>query len=820
MAPVAATTAQPAPTRASLPPLALFGAGWLVGIVAGQALALATWVALLAAGLALAGLILLSRERRWQLPLACTLAAALGAARIAAAQPPLEDPGHVAGYLGPGEVTLEGVVAGEVWPGAEDVSLRVRAERLTPAGGMAPVDVRGLVLAGAPRYALDRLALAGTADYAYGDRLRLTGRLEAPPVFDGFSYRGYLAGQGVHALLRTERVVFVEAGAGNPAWQALYAFKARALALLNATFPEPHAALLAGILLGVEAGIPPALDEAFRTTGTAHIVAISGFNLAVLVGLVGALTRRLFGPGRGLWLALGAIALYTVLVGAGASVVRAAIMGSLALVGHRLGRRSFALSSLAAAAAAMTLANPYTLWDTGFQLSAMATLGLVLYGDRLQAAFERLSARLLRATPQQARRLAALAGEPLLLTLAAQITTLPLLVLHYRSLSLVSLLANVLIVPAQPAVMVAGGTALLLGLAWPPLGQVAAWLAWPFTAYTISLVQALASMPLAALPLSEVAPAPVLLGYALLFGLTWLLARPAAQRPVWWNRFAAQRLPAAGLALMAAATLTAGSWYFSLPPADGRLRITVLDLRAPDETRAGSGEAVLIQAPGGATALIGGGPGGLTLSRALDRVLPLFTRRLDLLVVAAPETSHLGGLPEALQRFAVTRVVLTHAPGQSAAYRVLRAELTERGYQVLDASQRPMLDLGDGIILRVVADSEQGSVVRLEWEAFAMLLSPGLDLAGEAALLEQHAVEPATVVLLAGGGNDGTTSDAWVEAINPQVVVISVQAGNLRGAPAPQVLARLTGRNVLRTDLNGDVRIETDGRQMWAVVER
>jgi competence protein ComEC len=188
--------------------------------------------------------------------------------------------------------------------------------------------------------------------------------------------------------------------------------------------------------------------------------------------------------------------------------------------------------------------------------------------------------------------------------------------------------------------------------------------------------------------------------------------------------------------------------------------------------------------------------------------------------VAAPEASHLGGLPEALQRFTVPRVLLTRATGESAAYRVLRDRLTDPAYEVIDAAQRPALELGDGIVLRVLADSGQGSVLRLEWGNFAMLMAPGLDAAGEVALLAQGLVQPATVLLLADGGGDTATSAAWLGAVNPQVVVISVAPGNPTGNPSPDVLARLAGREVLRTDLIGDVRMETDGEQLWVFSER
>ena len=138
---------------------------------------------------------------------------------------------------------------------------------------------------------------------------------------------------------------------------------------------------------------------------------ICGFNIAIIAGLFSVAATRLFGRRHGAWVAIAGIATYTVLVGAGPSVVRAAIMGSLALTAHQIGRRAAGLNTLALAAWGMTLYNPQWLWDVGFQLSAGATLGLVLYAEPLQNAVEALAGR--RLVPERAKRAAGLALQPI-----------------------------------------------------------------------------------------------------------------------------------------------------------------------------------------------------------------------------------------------------------------------------------------------------------------------------------------------------------------------------------------------------------------------
>jgi competence protein ComEC len=260
--------------------LIALGLAWLAGI------ALAGWLEppLPVLGLlalpALAVLLLWRKEPGPRLAAACALALLVGGARLLVAMPHF-GPDDLAYYNDQGRVELIGVVADE--PDVRDTyqNLRVRAESLTinPGGaGARPAPtadgraVKGMVLVQAPRYPAR----------AYGDRLAVTGELETPPIYEGFSYRDYLARQGIYSIISRPHIELIAAGQGSPFWAALYAFKARAQQTITQILPEPYAALLTGILLGVESGIPRALYERFNATGTSHIIVISGNNFAFI----------------------------------------------------------------------------------------------------------------------------------------------------------------------------------------------------------------------------------------------------------------------------------------------------------------------------------------------------------------------------------------------------------------------------------------------------------------------------------------------------------------------------------------------------------
>ncbi len=246
----------------------------------------------------------------------------------------------------------------------------------------------------------------------------------------------------------------------------LYSFRERALETIDTILPEPAASLLAGILIGDEAGIPANVRDAFNATNTAHIIAISGFNITIIAGLLAQLARRVVGAKRATLIVILGLVIYTLLVGAGASVVRAAIMGSLSVIAAHYHRPNTALNALAIAALIMSALNPFTLFDVGFQLSFFATLGLILYVAPLTRAFENFYSRFTSA--ERAQQIVGAISDTFIVSIAAQITTTPLIAFTFHRLSLIGLFANFLILPAQPAVMIWGGLATMTAMIFQP----------------------------------------------------------------------------------------------------------------------------------------------------------------------------------------------------------------------------------------------------------------------------------------------------------------------------------------------------------------
>ncbi len=643
-------------------------------------------------------------------------------------------------------------------------------------------------------------------DWRYGDRIEISGRLEDPPEFETFSYRAYLARRGVYSVMLAERGRQIEHASANLFLDLLFRFRAQGLATVHRLFPEPEASLLAGILLGVESGIPETVQAAFDATGTTHIIAISGFNISIIAGIFVQWTGRWFGARRGAWAAGAAISAYTLLVGADAAVVRAAIMAGLALVARRVGRQSDGMAALGASAVLMTLHRPTILWDAGFQLSFAATLGLLRFAEPLQAAFEKTVSGRLRMKPEAASKIARLLQDVVFVTLSAQLTTLPLTIYHFQRVSLAAPLANFAILPLQPAVMILGGIATLAGMAWLPLGIPLAWIAWPFPALTIRIVETFAEQRWTSLALSDVGW-PSLLGmYAVIFGaalLGKLGGRGSIQLP---------RLPVPSTLGLAGLALTAAlAWEAVGVRPDNLLRLTVLDV--------GSGEALLLRTPTGRNLLINGGASSLRLGEALDRRLSPLQRDLDWVILLRGDEETIGGLAGLIERYPLGSA-LTAARPESPAYERLLQEVQGAGRPVVGVRPGQRLILGPEAWLEVLDRDEDGTVVAVR-AGQARFLVASRETAGWTADLRSRGVAGGfTAALLPAGGDSQATSSTDLAWLNPAAGLLSVEAGNQKGLPSPRLLDELSGRSILRTDQHGWIELSTDGQQLWVEVER
>ncbi len=446
-----------------------------------------TWPGVAALVVVAGALFLLPRTKVSLLASVFVFLAALGMARVMFVPTTLPEPFR---ELVGSSVQIEGVVVAD--PDVREVNQRLTIETQTEGA-----TTRVLVVA--PVY----------PEVRYGELIRAEGTFSLPEAFatDGgrtFSYDTFLAKEGVFALLKNAEIEVIAPRSGILASirGALSDFKFAGIDALARALPEPHSSLAAGLILGGKQGLGATLLDDFIASGLVHIVVLSGYNVMIVAEFV----LRAFGflPKRRAAL-LGAltIAAFVLAAGAGAASVRAGIMAGVAVFGRATGRTYDAFRALLLAGVLMVLISPLTLaFDPGFQLSFIATLGLIFGAPLVERRLAFIQSAFLR--------------EIAAATIAAQASVLPLLLYQNGLFSLVALPANLLVLPIIPLTMLASALAGVAGFLLPGIAPILAFPAYLLLSYVISVVEVAAQLPLATLSLPSFPFIFVLFAYALL----------------------------------------------------------------------------------------------------------------------------------------------------------------------------------------------------------------------------------------------------------------------------------------------------------------
>lgn len=317
-----------------------------------------------------------------------------------------------------------------------------------------------------------------TANFAYGDLLLLKGEFQEPENFSDFDYRGYLAKEGIYSVVNYPQIKIIKRDQGSFIKSFLFKMKKSFEKRIDELFPDPEASFLKGLLFGEKTSFSPEFKEHLQKSGASHLVALSGYNVTIIIQailfllLFLGLSRRF-----SFWLAIIFIISFILMTGASASVVRAGLMGILVILSQFFGRLYFARNALFASLFLMTCFNPKILrFDPAFQLSFSATLGLIYLFPFYQKIFQAQKSSFFNWR------------ENLAVTFSAQTAVLPLLIIHFGYLSLISPLVNLLLLIFIPLIMSLGFFVVFLSFIFPFLALVLAWPVYLLLKYETSLI--------------------------------------------------------------------------------------------------------------------------------------------------------------------------------------------------------------------------------------------------------------------------------------------------------------------------------------------
>ncbi len=741
---------------------------------------------------------------------------ALGAPRLGALAAALLLLGAVGGQL---RLSALDAPAGRVREGAR---LALRAELVTaPRPGRFGSSAEARVAAG--RLRGTRLLVRAPAWSPFprglraGEELALAGRLSALAAAGRSDFDDYLRRRGVAGELAAERVRATGRRRGGLAG-SLDGMRLRAERAVAAGLGPADAALLRGMVLGQDEDIDPVTREDFRASGLAHLLAVSGQNVMLLVAL--ALPLLLLAgvePHGRLLVLAGLIAIYVPLAGAGPSLQRAGVMGLAGLAAIGASRPASRWYALLLAAVATLAWNPRSAADPGWQMSFAAVVGILVLGVPLGAALGRAWMELLprRSGAAPGKAVRALA-DGVAISVAATLATAPLLAHHFGSVPLAGLPANLLALPAV-------APAMWLGMAKAALGQVgltgAAASLGPFARVCVDylrwLAERFADLPSGQLSLSLRSPALVLGAYAAIAAVALGLRAAARRLPgrpheaaARWRRLSRSRRTAA---VMALCVLVVGATAAALerPGPPDRLTVRFLDV--------GQGDATLIQYPDGTAVLFDGGPPEAGVARLLRRA---GVRRLDAVVATHASRDHHGGLLDVLRRFPVGLLVDGGDGTADPAFRAVLREAAGRHIRRVPAVPPLRLSLAGGkLAIDVLSPpprprgpapedpNPRGVVAVVSSGGFRLLLSADAE---SEALLALELPDVDAMKVPHHGSSDPGLSEV-LTLLRPELAAIEVGV-NTYGHPAPSTLRalRLAGAATYRTDHDGTVTLSVD----------
>lgn len=682
-------------------------------------------------------------------------------------------------------------------------------------------------------------------------RVRRTRNFQNPGAFD---YAGYLARRHIYWTASASAVRVMPGVCGSRLAGLVFSLRAAALHRIEQLYSgKPYeTAMMQAILIGDSTRLEKVWTESFRSTGTFHALVISGTHVAVLAAAFLFMLRVCLIPeGAALLLTVLASWLYALVTGWEAPVIRSAAGMTLFLAGRLVYRRSRILNLLAAIGLAFLLLDPPQLFEASFQLSFLAVgfiaifavpllesttaplaLGLRDLADRgrdlhlaSRVAQFRVEMRLLAETLRLWTRLPerwsfraiAVPGraffylcELVIISAVVQVGLALPMAVYFHRISVSGLSANAFVVPLMGLVVPIGFFAVLTG--WSVPAQVSAWL----LAASARVVDWHAAWE----PEWRIPAPPAWLVLLLAAGLiaAGFAFASSARHYRWWRLGAS----AAVLALVAVVVLHP----FAPRVEPGRLELTMIDV--------GQAESLFVALPTGKLMLVDGGGQvsfrGRPASRldfGEDVVAPYLwsrsIRRIDVIVVSHAHDDHMGGVPSLLRNFGV-RELWTGAMPDTPAWRAIEKEARARGIRIVPLTSGRTFGFGGARfdVLSPPPDyiaqepkNNDSLVVRLSWRGRSFLLTGDAERQVENELVARGVPLKSEVLKVAHHGSQTSTTEPFLDSVNPVFALVSAGFENSYGNPHPRVVARLETRRIplLRTDLWGLVTLTTDGRR-------
>lgn len=694
-----------------------------------------------------------------------------------------------------------------------------------------------------------------------GDIISLLGILEQPnraTNFEGFDYQLYLQKKGIHWIVKAEgasAVTLVEKERFTPlAFLALVDhFRQHIGSIIDELFPDWQGGYMKGLLIGVSDDLSSDQYNQFTNLGMTHILAISGTHVAINIGLMFGLLRLVkVTKERAYSIVFWLLPVYVFMTGFSPSVIRAGLMTMLGIFLLKRGLFKDGLNTLSAVAFVMLLWQPYYLFNISFQLSFAVTAGIIIFTPFIKQYFSWLPAKI---------------RGGFAITIAAELISFPLTLYYFNQYSLLSILANLALVPIISAVTLPAGTiTMLIGSIWLPLGKWFAFIVQWLNVITFSITKWLSELTGFMTYWKSPSMLWILVYYVMLYMMFYFNRSHKLEIgsnvhsyddtvPLETVNINRRKVAYTGERKHTQYIFKAGYYVFFIV---GFIIMFIIAYQPLNKQGighvqfidVGQGDCILITTPSGVNILVDGG-GTVSFRKAKDAwrarkvpyevgektVVPLLKKRgihtLDIVVMSHADQDHIGGLQAVLSHFPVRALVMNGSLSHSKTLTKLLETAVNKNIPIYSAYRGMGLALDhltsidfvypeakQDETLPVIKDQNHESIVfYLTMDGVRFLFTGDMDISSEQLILELEKFPQqlqADILKVAHHGSKTSTSVDFIKAVQPKLSVISVGRRNSYGHPYPKVIQQLEnqGTSIFRTDEHGETQMRIKNGQL------
>lgn len=634
-----------------------------------------------------------------------------------------------------------------------------------------------------------------------GDIIRFVGKIRMPKGKrnpGGFDYSLYLKGKKIYSTITViPETIIIEDYSLASIPRLIYGVKNRVENIIDMNLPENHRHLLKGILFG-QKELDEGVRDDFVRSGIAHILAVSGLHVGIVVGLTRYLSKVLR-LNRVLDASLLTIILtcYIIMTGAAASVLRASMMAWIYLLSNFFNKKYDGISALSLSGFIILIPNPLLLFSASFQLSFLAALSIIVfYPVLMENYFQRMG-----YIPSSIR-------ATLAVTIAAQIGTIPVSLYHFHMISMVSIFANLLIIPIMGILFSISILGILLYPIIPLVGSYFFFLSGLIFEWILRMAGSFSSLPMATIALPPFSWMGIAF-YVLLFLI--------------FGRYLPIEMKKVRMAFLVALMLifiVKGSSAYILKP----LRVTFLDVN--------QGDSILIQTPRNKNLLIDGGgypsyqrpPRRIAEEVLIPALYAKGIRKLDFVMVSHPHDDHIKGIQELIGVFPIDTIGIFDSEVEEVSEFIEYAK--NNNIQVEGLAEGSRISIEKNLELEIISPSSTFSienpqkdhnnsslVARLNYQQRSFLFTGDIEKETEAQLVSQGKNIRCDVLKVPHHGSSSSSGKEFIDQVDPAICIISVGESNNFGHPDSRVLEALENDalKVFRTDRDGAIELRSNG---------